>query len=202
MVDEESRIMPQSGSKDFVQAYNAHISVDHESMLIIANHVTQHTNDKQEIIPALDKIKATEDALQQKCISMAADTGFFSKENVQHCENANIIPLIAEKRDKHNTWLQQQGSLSNDKLDDGESQGEDPVIRMRKRIYTKEGRKIYAKRKSTVEPVFGNIKHTMGFQRFLRRTLRSVTEEWNLVSIAWNLKRLFTLYFKKCQTET
>ena len=58
------------------------------------------------------------------------------------------------------------------------------------RLRTEEGKKLYAKRKSTIEPVFGIIKHIMGFRQFSLRGERKVASEWNLVSIAWNIKRL------------
>ena len=54
--DEDSRIMPQAGA-GFVQAYNAQASVDGETMLIVAEHVRQKANDKQEVEPALDPIE-------------------------------------------------------------------------------------------------------------------------------------------------
>ena len=65
--------------------------------------------------------------------------------------------------------------------------------RMQHRIKTTEGKKIYAKRKSTVEPAFGVIKQVMGFRQFLLRGLDAVTGEWTLVCIAYNLKRLHVL---------
>ena len=52
---------------------------------------------------------------------------------------------------------------------------------------------MYAKRKSTVETVFGIIKHVLGFRQFHLRGLESVQGEWNLVCMAWNLKRLYAL---------
>jgi Transposase DDE domain len=64
---------------------------------------------------------------------------------------------------------------------------------MRHRLKTAEGKAIYAKRKSTVEPVFGVIKQVMGFRQFLLRGLEAVTGEWTLVCIAYNLKRLHVL---------
>jgi len=64
---------------------------------------------------------------------------------------------------------------------------------MRYRLKTAEGKAIYAKRKSTVEPVFGVIKQVMGFRQFLLRGLKSVTGEWTLVCIGYNLKRLHVL---------
>ena len=52
---------------------------------------------------------------------------------------------------------------------------------------------MYARRKTTVEPVFGIVKHVLGFRQFLLRGIEAVTGEWTLVSLAWNLKRLHTL---------
>jgi hypothetical protein len=42
----------------------------------------------------------------------------------------------------------------------------------------------------TVEPVFGIIKSVMGFRQFMLRGLDKVSGEWNLVCLAWNLKRM------------
>jgi hypothetical protein len=64
---------------------------------------------------------------------------------------------------------------------------------MKHRLRTKAGKTVYAMRKSTIEPVFGIIKSVMGFRQFLLRGLDAVKGEWNLVCIAFNLKRLFAL---------
>ena len=64
---------------------------------------------------------------------------------------------------------------------------------MRHRLNTREGKAIYARRKSTVETVFGIIKQVQGFRQFLLRGLDSVSGEWSLVCIGWNLKRLHAL---------
>jgi hypothetical protein len=64
---------------------------------------------------------------------------------------------------------------------------------MKRRLQTMRGRQLYAKRKSTVEPVFGIIKNIMGFRQFLLRGLAAVRGEWNMVCIAWNLKRMHSL---------
>ena len=52
------------------------------------------------------------------------------------------------------------------------------------------GRALYAKRKQTVEPVFGVIKQAMGFRQFLLRGLEKVQGEWALVCLAYDFKRL------------
>ena len=68
-----------------------------------------------------------------------------------------------------------------------------PVEAMVHRLKTLEGRKLYAQRKHTPEPVFGIIKSVLGFRQFLLRGLDKVRGEWNLVTMAWNLKRMFVL---------
>ena len=64
---------------------------------------------------------------------------------------------------------------------------------MAHRLRTREGKKLYALRKHTPEPVFGIIKSVLGFRQFLLRGLAKVRGEWNLVTMAYNLKRLFAL---------
>lgn len=64
---------------------------------------------------------------------------------------------------------------------------------MAHRLKTAEGKKLYALRKQVPEPVFGIIKSVLGFRQFLLRGLDSVQGEWSLVTMAWNLKRMFTL---------
>ena len=56
-----------------------------------------------------------------------------------------------------------------------------------------EGRALYALRKQTPEPVFGIIKSVLGFRQFSLRGLDKVRGEWSLVTMAWNLKRMFVL---------
>jgi len=61
------------------------------------------------------------------------------------------------------------------------------------RLQTPEGKRLYGLRKQTPEPVFGIIKSVMGFRQFLLRGLDNVQGEWSLVTMAWNMKRMFAL---------
>lgn len=186
LTDEESRIMPTSG-KSFIQAYNAQASVDTEKMLIVGNHLTQCTNDKLELLPAISDLILLPEKLGH-VKQILADTGYFSADNVKQCESHHIQPLISPGRDKHNQPLLERFA----KLDPL-SPDADPVSKMKHRLKTKEGREQYAKRKHTVEPVFGIIKHVMNFRQFLLRGVTATSGEWTLVCIAWNIKRLFAL---------
>jgi Transposase DDE domain len=68
-----------------------------------------------------------------------------------------------------------------------------PLAAMDHRLKTSEGKKLYALRKQTPEPVFGIIKSVLGFRQFLLRGTDNVRGEWNLVTMAWNMKRMFVL---------
>ena len=186
LTDEESRIMPSS-DKGFVQAYNAQASVDVDTMLIVESHITQASNDKQEITPALASLNELPEELG-KVDTMLADAGYFSDSNVASCEQSGVEPFIPPNRDKHNQPLTERfvdpAALPADAK---------PIDKMRNKLKTVEGRKVYAQRKSTVEPVFGIIKYVLGFRQFFLRGLEAVSGEWTLVSIAWNLKRMFVL---------
>lgn len=183
--DEESRIMPSS--EGFVQAYNAQAAVDIDSHLIVENHITQQSNDKQEVEPALKRLKDTEVHLG-KAAGLLADAGYFSADNVARCEDSEITPYISDHRERHNlTWDERF------KTPPACPQDADAVTTMAYRLRTLEGKAIYAKRKSTVETVFGIIKEVMGFRRFHLRGLDAVQGEWNLVCMAWNLKRMYAL---------
>jgi len=64
---------------------------------------------------------------------------------------------------------------------------------MKEKLASKEGRAIYARRKSSVEPVFGLIKQARGFRQFLLRGVSKVSGEWQLVALAYNCQRLCRL---------
>jgi transposase len=186
LTDEESRIMPSS-SGGFEQAYNAQAGVDVQTYLIVARHVTQHTNDKQEVEPALEAIAKLPKALGE-AENLLADTGYFSEANVQICAKARLVPFIPQAREKHNLPLMERFSE-----DPEPPQHPTPIETLRHRLQTREGKAVYAKRKSTVETVFGIIKQVLGFRQFLLRGLESVQSEWSLVCIGWNLKRMHAL---------
>lgn len=186
LTDEESRIMPSS-DKGFEQAYNSQACVDLDSMLIVASHVSQSSNDKQEIEPAISALTALPEKLGA-IEKLLADAGYFSVNNIMACEDANIEPYISPGRDKHNQPLYDRFIQPGPPPENADSVGI-----MKHKLKTDEGRELYSKRKSTVEPVFGIIKHVMGFRQFLLRGVETVTCEWTLVSIAWNIKRMFAL---------
>ena len=188
LTDPESRIMPTSGG-GFEQAYNVQAAVDVESGLIVEKHVTQATNDKQQVAPALAELASREEVLG-KVEALLADTGYFSEHNVTAVDEYGAVPYIAEKRDSHNTPLMERF-----KPDSPMPEGDNvsALDLMRWRLQTQEGRAIYSLRKSTIEPTFGIQKEVMGYRQFLVRGLNAVSAEWDLLCLGFNMKRMFTL---------
>jgi hypothetical protein len=187
LTDEESRIMPGSGGKNFQQAYNVQAGVDTETMLVVTAHVTQHTNDKLEVEPTLKALEQLPETLG-KVGALLGDTGYRSESNTKACHVANITPYLAGGREKHHPPVEQRFTEPPPLAPDA-----DAVQAMDHRLATVEGRAIYAQRKYTVEPVFGIIKSVLGFRQFHLRGLDAASGEWTLVTMAWNLKRLFNL---------
>jgi hypothetical protein len=184
--DSESRIMPVAGG-GFEQAYNAQASVDMKTMLIVGNHVSQQPNDQQEVEPALAELDKLPESLGT-VEKAALDAGFFSAHNTKRFEAKGIEPYIAYGRQTHHPSLEERFAGPPPLPPDA-----DALTTMQHRLKTEAGKQFYAKRKSTVEPVFGIIKAVMGFRRFMLRGFQAVTGEWTLVCIAFNLKRLSTL---------
>ena len=186
LTDEDSRIMPVAGG-GFDQCYNAQAAVAAGSMLVVAVDVVQTPNDKQQIEPMLDKIGALPTELGET-ENLLADTGYFSGANVEACEKAGVEPVIAMGRQPHHPPLDERFEKA-----PPAPENPTPVEAMAHRLKTPEGRKLYALRKQTPEPVFGIIKSVLGFRQFSLRGLEKARGEWSLVTMAWNMKRMFAL---------
>ena len=186
LTDDASRIMPVAGG-GFEQCYNAQAVVATGSLLVIATDVVQAPNDKQQLAPMLGKIADLSDELG-KVEVLLADSGYFSESNVNGCAAAGIDPMIAMGRQAHHPSLAER--FAEPPLPPGDPT---PLETMDYRLKTPAGKKLYALRKQTPEPVFGIIKSVLGFRQFLLRGLDRVRGEWKLVTMAWNIKRMFVL---------
>jgi len=188
LTDEESRIMPTSGG-GFEQAYNAQAAVDMDTMIVVATNLSHNPNDKREMEPVVEALAKLPDSLGE-IETVVADTGYFSEHNVNVCRDNQLEPFIAHGRHPHHPPLDERITRSN--CSEG-SPSDDLVQCMKDKLQSDAGRALYAKRKTTVEPVFGIIKHVMGFRQFSMRGLEKTKGEWNIVCMAWNIRRLFTL---------
>jgi len=176
--DPESRIM--KGPDTFVQAYNAQIAVEPELQLIVGQAVTEQSNDKQQLLPMMNKVV---EQSGQKPTVVLADSGYFSEANVRGAAAMEIEVYIAVGKQKH-------GDIALPSPSGRIPKAATPQQRMRRKLQTLAGRAIYARRKVIVEPVFGQIKQAQGFRQFLLRGLRKVQGEWALVCMTHNLLKL------------
>lgn len=180
--DPESRIMPASGDKgSFVQGYNCQAVVDATAQIIIAADVTQAPNDKQQAQPLLQQAIANTDQVP-KIASL--DAGYFSEDNVHALTAWGCTPLIPPDRQQHERT---RPAAPRGRIPTGLSVAD----RMRRTLRTKRGRRLYAKRKVTVEPVFGQIKQGRGFRQFLLRGHHQVRGEWALICTTHNVLKLW-----------
>jgi len=179
--DPDSRIMRDGATKSFEQSYNCQAVVDSQAQVIVAAQVTQQANDKQQVKPLIDEMKANLGGRMPG--ELSADTGYFSEANVLHIEDQKIEAYVAPGRQKHEDPPEKPL----------ETLPADATIRerMAAKLQTPVGKKVYSKRKETVEPVFGQIKEARGIRRFLLRGFSSVQAEWSLICATHNLLKLF-----------
>jgi transposase len=171
--DPDSRI--QKTGKGFVQGYNAQAAVDEGHQIIVACALTNQPPDVEHLPAMLGKI-------EQNCgtlpVAMTADAGYWSADNVRCCTERGVDPHISVHRDRHGATPPSIAKTQ-------------PMEEMRAKLQTPDGKALYARRKATVEPVFGQIKECRGFRRLLLRGLLGARAEWQLACTAHNLLKLF-----------
>jgi len=187
LTDEQSRIMPVPGG-GFDQCYNAQAAVATDSLLVVAVDVAQAPDDKQQVEPMLEKLGALPEDLGE-VETPPTDNGYFSAANVEARDKAGIEPLMAMGRQPHHPPLAERFEPT----PAAPPADATSLQKMAHKLKTPGGRALYAWREPTPEPVFGILKSALGFRRFSLRGLEKVRGEWNLVVMAWTLKRMFVL---------
>ncbi len=179
--DPDWRIMKDSATKSFAQAYNCQAVVGGQSQVIVACQVTQQANDKGQSQPLVEQVKAN---LHENSRQRSADNRYYSEENVGFLAKEGIDGYIAAGRQKH---TDREFSAPRGRIPQAATAKE----RMARKLQTIRGRGTYAKRKQIVEPVFGQIKQVRGFREFLLRGFENVSAEWDRICLGHNLLKLF-----------
>jgi hypothetical protein len=161
----------------FVQAYNAQIAVDEEHQIIVAAALSNQSPDAEYFEPMLRRVVENCSAAPERA---TADSGYFSADNVRAAKALGVEPFIAPGR------LARDNSLN--ELPDWYQT--DERQRMRALLSTERGKAAYARRKSTVEPVFGQIR-TRGVRQMSFRGLVKNRLEWLLICAPHNLLKLW-----------
>jgi transposase len=180
--DPESSIM-KANNKGWDQCGNAQAVVDSKKQVIVACDVTSQSNDKQQFEPMLKQTQKNV-GKDKKIKSASADSGYYSESNVKFAQDKKIDSYIATKRTKHSDTVM--------KTPRGRPPKDLTVQeKMARKLRTRKGRETYSKRKSIVEPVFGQIKRARGFVQFSLRGIEKMRGEWAIVCLTHNLLKLY-----------
>ena len=189
LIDPDSSLMRKSNRDAWQQAYNAQAVVYAAgSQLILASYVADSPTDYYELEPALQAIAPE----VGKPATVLADAGYVRKKLIERFVADPQAPelYLAISAADHDIRRYDYRPLQRQK----KRRITDPLlVAMQEKVRSDEGRKIYRKRKQTVEPVFGIIKSVIGLDQFLRREFAAVNAEWRLVCTAYNMKRLWWL---------
>lgn len=176
--DPDSRIMVRDGA--FIQAYNAQIAVDEEHQIIVAAAVGNQGPDSEYFEPMLRRVARNCDHVPERA---TADNGFFSAAAIRFAEHMGVEPFISVGKHR-NDGSQVDTSSSPQHRSEAK-------LKMRALLDTQRGRQTYARRKATVEPVFGQIRAARRFGQFSFRGLLKNRCEWLLVCLTHNVLKLW-----------
>lgn len=174
--DPESRIMKTP--LGFEQCYNAQAAVDHVSQVIVGERLTNCATDRNELVPMLEEVEKNLGGAPRE---LSADADYNSEANLRELEERNIRGYLAVGKQSH-----RQG------VPIGKKKPPPGTLRHRMMMRLKKGgrRSRFRLRKTTAEPVFGQIKQARGFRQFLLRGTEKVAAEWTLICTAHNLLKL------------
>lgn len=172
--DPDSKIM--KGRDGFIQGYNAQAAVDAKAQVIVAHGLTDCAVDCRQLVGMVDAVIVN---TGRKPTEISADTGYCSEANIRAMEDRDITAFIATGRQKHGEAAADGGKAKTPKTED-----------MRQRLREGGFDSPYRLRKQTVEPVFGQIKHSQGFRQFLMRGIKKVAAEWAMLCTVHNILKL------------
>jgi transposase len=171
--DPDSRIMKRAGG-GFDQSYNAHTAVDDAAQIIVAAELTNNAADADRLPVLLDAVQAN---LKAAPATALADTGFRSEAVFAQLAAGPTEAVVALGREGRALL----------KIDAAKNPH---TLAMAVRLETDRGKAAYRRRKAIVEAPNGWIKNILGFRQFSLRGLSKVRDEFKLVCLALNLRRM------------
>ena len=191
LTDPDARLMRKNKREGYPQSDHAQAGVDAEgSQLIVGQRVSDCASDAGQLEPDLQSIPPT---LGQPATALA-DCGYVDKEVFQRLgrERPGLdLYVRVHRQDAHAERCYDFRPLDQIKAP---KPIKDPVLlAMADKLKTPAGKVTYRQRACTVEPVLGIIQAVLGFRQFRLRGMEKVSGEWNLVCLAYNLKRLHRL---------
>jgi transposase len=183
--DPESKIMKTSDGS-FHQCFNGQAVVDSETQVIVAAELSDQAPDAEQLEPALDQLQENLDAVGAELpegAALTADAGYFSEENVTLTATHSLDPFIATGRFKRS---EPQAPALRGPIPKNAT----PKQRMARKLKTKDGHAVYARRKAIVEPVFGQMQTVQDARRLLLRGEQAARAQWRFHCAIHNLLKL------------
>jgi transposase len=178
LTDPESGLMVDGATKAFVQGYNAQVVAAGVPQIIVAQTVISEPTDRQQLKPLMELLEQSLGVIPDLT---TADAGYWNESSIVEQQSKGRELLIPPDRGPDRVT---------GKLAANAPQGP-AAQQMRQRLNNVATKKLYQKRAGMVEPVFGMIKETLGYRRFLLRGLQKVKGEWGIICTAFNLLKLY-----------
>jgi transposase len=174
ITDPDSR--PVRTPRGFIQGYNAHVAAG-EGQIIIAAEVTVGSSDGGRLEPMLDQARSELTATgADGPEAVIADAGYWSGEQIKTLERQGLTVLVPPEKNIRNP---------------NPGRKDQAFQRMRERLQSEDGARLYKRRMQIVEPIFGQTKHNRKIDSFSRRGLSAIRSEWRLTATTHNLLKLW-----------
>jgi hypothetical protein len=176
LTDPDSRLMMDTTTRSYEQAYNPQLAVDAQTQIIVAARVVQAPNDQEQLVPT---VLAVQENLGALPAIVSADGAYFSSAVITAAALRGIDLYVPPNEPEPSVVLEAPVPAASVRA------------QMWQKLKSRSGRQIYNRRKTIVEPVFGQIKHVRSFRQFMLRGLAQVEGEWLLICLTHNLLKLF-----------
>jgi transposase len=177
LTDPDSR--PVKTPRGFIQGYNAH-AVATENQIVIAAEVTKSSHDQGLLAPMINAARAQlkSAGVEEDPTTALADAGYWTTTQIEDLTASGLAVLIPPDGHTRTTppAANKRGALA---------------VRMRARLKSDEGRDLYRRRQTMIEPIFGQTKFNRRADRFKRRGLPACRTEWRLITATHNLLKLW-----------
>jgi transposase len=183
--DPDSKVMKTSDGA-FHQCYSGQAIVDSVAQVIVAAELSDEAPDARQLEPTLDQLADNLDAISAELpehATLSADAGYYSADNVRVTAEHGLDPHIATGRFKH---TEPQPPPPRGPIPKHAT----PKQRMARKLRTKKGRSVYSRRKTIVEPVFGQIGTVQNGRKLLVRGRQAAREQWRFTCAVHNLLKL------------
>ncbi len=173
----DPRLAVGQDTQGFIQGYNAQAAASSEQ-IILAAEIIGNGVDYGLLEPvteaAIEELAAA--GISEQIDVVLADAGYWASEQIENLAARGIQALVPpDGQNPERTGSNRKGPRYDF---------------MRRRHRQRPGRVLYSKRKDTIEPVFGQIKHNRRITRFQRRGIVACRSEWRLIAATHNLLKL------------